>query len=93
MQLNYAVILGTMRRERMGIRAARWMMQAIAARGHGATLVDPLEPQLPLLDRMYKEYPEGRSACRPRAAGRALSRAPTGSSSSARNTITASRRR
>ena len=59
MQLGYAVILGTVRRDRMGIRAAQWMMRALEARGHAPTLVDPLEAQLPLLDRMYKEYPKG----------------------------------
>ena len=61
MKLNYVVILGSVRRERMGIRAARWIMQAIEARGHQATLVDPLEVRLPLLDRMYKEYPKGQA--------------------------------
>jgi len=59
MQLKYAVLLGSVRRDRMGIRAARLMMTALAARGHAPTLVDPLALQLPLLDRMYKEYPKG----------------------------------
>lgn len=57
--LSIAVLLGTVRRDRMGIRAARLVMQALASRGHEATLVDPLEVQLPLLDRMYKEYAAG----------------------------------
>ena len=35
------------------------ILHALAARGHEAVLVDPLELQLPLLDRMYKEYPAG----------------------------------
>ena len=61
MRLNYVVILGSVRRERMGIRAARWILQAIEARGHQATLVDPLEVRLPLLDRMYKEHPKGQA--------------------------------
>lgn len=29
------------------------------ARAHDVTLVDPIEARLPLLDRMYKEYPKG----------------------------------
>jgi len=41
------------------MRAARLIMTALAARGHAPTLVDPLVLQLPLLDRMYKEYPKG----------------------------------
>ncbi len=59
MQLKYAVLLGSVRRDRMGIRAARLLLDALALRGHVATLVDPMELKLPLLDRMYKEYPEG----------------------------------
>jgi len=57
--LSIAVLLGSVRRERMGIRAARLVMQALEARGHEAQLVDPMELQLPLLDRMYKEYEAG----------------------------------
>ena len=59
MRLKYAVILGSVRRDRMGIRAARWIVDALNQRGHLPTLVDPLEVQLPLLDRMYKEFPNG----------------------------------
>ena len=35
------------------------MERELAARGHDVTLVDPCEVRLPLLDRMYKEYPAG----------------------------------
>jgi len=35
------------------------MERALGARGHEMTLVDPLPLQIPLLDRMYKEYPKG----------------------------------
>ena len=59
MSLHYAVLLGSVRRDRMGLRAARMVMAALAARGRAATLVDPLELRLPLLDRMFKEYPAG----------------------------------
>lgn len=57
--LNYAVLLGSVRRDRMGLRAARFVLGALAKRGHAPTLVDPLELGLPLLDRMYKEHPAG----------------------------------
>jgi NAD(P)H-dependent FMN reductase len=53
------VIYGSVRRERQGIRAARYAMHQLERRGVRAVLVDPLEQQLPLLDRMYKEYPAG----------------------------------
>jgi NAD(P)H-dependent FMN reductase len=35
------------------------VVRRLEARGHGVTLLDPLELGLPLLDRMYKEYPKG----------------------------------
>lgn len=54
--MSFAVLLGSVRHARMGIRAARLIMRALESRGYAATLVDPLELQLPLLDRMYKEY-------------------------------------
>src|SRR4029078_5025134 len=44
---------------RQGIKAARFIERALAARGHQVTLVDPCVLKLPLLDRMYKEYEKG----------------------------------
>ena len=59
MPLTIPVLLGSVRRERQGIRAARFMMALLAKRGHAPVLVDPLEKPLPMLDRMYKEFPKG----------------------------------
>lgn len=59
MTLTVPVILGSVRSDRIGIRAARFLVSQLQARGHTAPLVDPAELQLPLLDRMYKEYPAG----------------------------------
>jgi NAD(P)H-dependent FMN reductase len=59
MPLRFAVLYGSVRSDRQGIRAARFMLDQFAHRGHKATLVDPMEVRLPLLDRMYKEYPKG----------------------------------
>jgi NAD(P)H-dependent FMN reductase len=61
MALNILVIVGSVRKDRIGIRPARYLQQLCASRGHEATLVDPLEYRLPLLDRMYKEYPAGQA--------------------------------
>lgn len=57
--LAIAVLLGSVRRDRMGIRAARLVTRELERRGHAVHLVDPLDLQLPLLDRMYKEHPPG----------------------------------
>ncbi len=59
MPLNIVLLYGSVRRDRQGIRAARFAEVGLKARGHTVTFVDPLEVQLPLLDRMYKEYPKG----------------------------------
>lgn len=59
MTLTVPVILGSVRRDRIGIRAARYLIARLEARGHTAPLVDPVDLKLPLLDRMYKEYPAG----------------------------------
>jgi NAD(P)H-dependent FMN reductase len=61
MSLNLPVILGSVRRDRIGIRVARFAVAALEERGHQVTPVDPLEYPLPLLDRMYKEYAPGQA--------------------------------
>lgn len=57
--MNITVIIGSVRSDRLGIRAARFVVRSLEERGHEVTLVDPVETALPLLDRMYKEYPKG----------------------------------
>ncbi len=59
--LTIPVILGSVRRDRIGLRVARFAAAALAGRGHRVTLVDPVEHPLPLLDRMYKEFAAGQA--------------------------------
>jgi NAD(P)H-dependent FMN reductase len=59
MGLNIAVLVGSVRSDRQGIKAARFVERSLAQRGHEVTVIDPVELRLPLLDRMYKEYPKG----------------------------------
>ena len=59
--LDLLVIYGSVRPHRQGIKAARFLVEACKARGHQATLIDPLENQLPLLEKMYKEYEQGQA--------------------------------
>lgn len=53
------VIYGSYRRDRMGIRAARFAVSRLKAMGHAPELVDAPTTGVPILDQMYKEYPEG----------------------------------
>jgi NAD(P)H-dependent FMN reductase len=50
-----ALFVGSVRRDRQGIKVAHWMEENLTARGHTVYFIDPLELNLPLLDRMYKE--------------------------------------
>ncbi|MGI9220859.1 MAG: NADPH-dependent FMN reductase [Woeseiaceae bacterium] len=59
MTLNTAVIYGSVRRERQGIKLARFIERRLNERGHKVTLVDPQEYPLPLLDLRFSEYAEG----------------------------------
>lgn len=50
-----ALIVGSVRRDRQGIKVARWMEEKLKSRNHTVFFIDPLKLELPLLDRMYKE--------------------------------------
>lgn len=52
-----ALIVGSVREKRQGIKVARWMEEKLNSRNHIVYFIDPLELNLPLLDKMYKEMP------------------------------------
>jgi hypothetical protein len=52
-----ALIVGSVREKRQGIKDARWMEEKLKSRDHTVYFIDPLELNLPLLNRMYKEMP------------------------------------
>lgn len=54
-----ALMMGSVRAERAGIRAAEFMRKALDTRGHKVHFIDPMKYQLPLLDKMYKEFEHG----------------------------------
>lgn len=59
MPRHILVFYGSYRRDRQGIKLARWLVDALTARGDSAELIDAKTVDLPMLDRMYKEYPKG----------------------------------
>ncbi len=59
MTANIVVIYGSVRKQRQGIKAAHFVMSMLKERGHNITFIDPVEYDLPLLDKMYKEYQKG----------------------------------
>src|SRR5499427_3673431 len=59
MAIRILVFYGSYRRDRMGIRLADYVVAGLRARGSDVELVDAKAVGLPMLDRMYKEYPPG----------------------------------
>ena len=57
--LKLLVFYGSYRRDRVGIRVADYVRRALAGRGHDVDLIDAQAVGLPMLDRMFKEYPLG----------------------------------
>ncbi len=57
-----AVLQGSVRSERMGDRAAKWVLAQLKKRGYEAVLVDAAALKLPLLDKMWKEIKGDTSA-------------------------------
>ena len=53
------VFYGSYRSDRMGIRLAQFAVERLRRRGNDIELIDAKAINLPMLDRMYKEYPKG----------------------------------
>jgi NAD(P)H-dependent FMN reductase len=53
------VFYGSYRSDRMGIRLAEFVVERLRRRGEAVELIDAKTINLPMLDRMYKEYPPG----------------------------------
>ncbi|MBT2188679.1 NADPH-dependent FMN reductase [Sphingobium nicotianae] len=59
MPFKLLVLYGSYRADRAGIRLARYCVEQLRGRGHEVELIDAKAVGLPMLDRMYKEYPRG----------------------------------
>jgi NAD(P)H-dependent FMN reductase len=61
MSLVTAVLYGSARRGRQGIKAAKFIVKKLTLRGHQVELIDSDKSYLPMLDLMYKEYEPGQA--------------------------------
>jgi NAD(P)H-dependent FMN reductase len=52
---------GSYRSDRMGIRLAEYVVERLRRRGEDVELIDAKAVNLPMLDRMYKEYQKGQA--------------------------------
>jgi NAD(P)H-dependent FMN reductase len=59
MTYRILVFYGSYRSDRMGIRLAQFVVDGLRGRGDEVELIDAKAVGLPMLDRMYKEYPKG----------------------------------
>src|SRR6201995_5528588 len=55
------IFYGSYRSNRMGIRLAEFVVERLRRRGENVELIDAKAVNLPMLDRMYKEYPPGKA--------------------------------
>ena len=55
------VFYGSYRSDRMGIRLAQFVVDRLRRRDEDVELIDAKAVNLPMLDRMYKEYPKGQA--------------------------------
>ena len=55
------VFYGSYRSDRLGIRLAHFVVEGLRGRGDDVELIDAKAVGLPMLDRMYKEYPKGQA--------------------------------
>ncbi len=59
--MNHSILVfyGSYRSDRMGIRLANFIVDGLRKRGDAPELIDAKAVGLPILDRMYKEFPKG----------------------------------
>ena len=55
------VFYGSYRSDRMGFRLAQYVVERLRHRGDDVELIDAKAVNLPMLDRMYKEFPKGQA--------------------------------
>lgn len=55
-KLHIAVIYGSVRSERQGIKAAKFIANQLEKQNHHVKLIDPLEYDIPLLYKRYQDY-------------------------------------
>jgi len=59
--MRILVFYGSYRSDRLGIRLAHFVVERLRRRGCEVELIDAKAVNLPMLDRMYKEYTKGKA--------------------------------
>ena len=61
MSLTISILYGSVREKRLGIRAVKFIESLLKERGHEVIILDALQLPLPFLDKMHKEFEEGKA--------------------------------
>ncbi len=59
--MNIAVLYGSNRSDRQGIKVAKFIINKLKDRNHNPVLVDSMSYELTFLDKMHKEYEKGKA--------------------------------
>ncbi len=60
-KLNFTLIYGSTRKNRLGIRFVNYLSKQIKLKGHLPNIVDPLIAKLPMLDKRFVEYKKSKA--------------------------------
>ena len=60
-KLNFTLIYGSTRKNRLGIRFVNYLSKQIKLKGHLPNIVDPLNAKLPMLDKRFVEYKKSKA--------------------------------
>ncbi len=55
-KFNFAILYGSARKKRLGIRFVEYISKQIINKGHNSFVIDPLETKLPLLDKRFADF-------------------------------------
>jgi NAD(P)H-dependent FMN reductase len=59
--LTISLIYGSVRTNRQGIKAAKYLEKKLQKRNFNVHFIDPMEYNLPFLNKMYKEFEQGKA--------------------------------
>ncbi len=59
-KIKFALLYGSTRKNRVGIRLVKYLANEIKSANHTAYTIDPLIDKLPLLDKRYEDFPKKR---------------------------------
>ena len=60
-KLKFALVYGSTRKKRVGIRFVKYLANQISKNKHVPMIIDPLEYKLPLLDKRFEDFSKNKA--------------------------------